>query len=85
MLLSVVLLLFGLATAWASAAIDAKNAPLEVLFYALQPIWFLIARHDADASLPQVLISIPICSLLYGCGISGLCQLRASRRNRDGA
>ena len=85
-LLSVAILMFGLATAWASAA-SGRSEPglVEFVFYSLQPLWFLMTRLYGDIPLAPALVSIPLCSLLYGYGISGLLRLRGANRNYDGA
>jgi len=85
-LLSVAILMFGLATAWASAA-SGRSEPglVEFVFYSLQPLWFLMTKLYKDPPLALGLVSIPLCSLLYGFAISGLLHLRSANRNDDAA
>ncbi len=83
LLFSLAILLFALGTAWASAASGAKNELLEVVFYTLQPLWFLMTRHDSNGSFVPLLASIPLCSLLYGYTISSLFHLRSGNRDDD--
>jgi hypothetical protein len=89
LLLSLALLFFGLATAWVSAATGAHNETLEVVWYTLQPIWFLMvmASHDSvplESHFAYLLfVSIPLCSLLYGYAISGLFSLFLTKHDDD--
>ena len=80
-LMSFAIIIFGVATAWASAASGAKEGLVEtVVFGILQPLMFLMSRLHVEFPLGAIFLLPVPSSLLYGYLIAYLPHLRQPHR-----